>query len=389
MSVGKLSAKWSTLQRMTDVAKLARTKSRLLNVVIVLPAFSGGGAERVMLQVARYLDRGRFRITLIVLDGVGPLTGEIPEDVTVRDLSQPRLRKALPELRRQLREIGPDVVFSTMGYLNMGVLLSTIGILATCRFVVREANMPTSTVDALGSSLVASFGYRCLYRRAHNVLCNSERVRQSLVKAGVQSSRISVVRNPIDIDRLRHMAGHPVRTSDNLKFVTAGRLVHQKGFDRLLDWFSRANTNAELVILGEGAMRDELEAQIIQLGISERVSLSGYVSNPWPLIAEADAFLLPSRWEGMSNAALEALALGVPVIASDEAGGISELLAESPDGAITVATGAEAFIDAMNAVQCPIAPNELGESLLPEAFRLQVVLSDFERAITDNLNARY
>jgi glycosyltransferase involved in cell wall biosynthesis len=136
-------------------------------------------------------------------------------------------------------------------------------------------------------------------------------------------------------------------------------------------------------------MRDELAAQIIRLGIRERVSLYGYVSNPWPLIAQADDFLLSSRWEGMSNAALEALALGVPVIASDEAGGISELLAESPDGAVTVATGAEAFIDAMNTVQCPIAPNGLRESLLPEAFRLQVVLCDFERAIADNLNARY
>ena len=101
-------------------------------------------------------------------------------------------------------------------------------------------------------------------------------------------------------------------------FVCAvGSLSYQKGFDLLLSAFARlSDTSLHLVILGEGPLRSELEKQIRVLGIEERVHLPGFVKDPVNIIAQADLFVLSSRWEGFPNVLLEALSTGVPIVAA-------------------------------------------------------------------------
>jgi glycosyltransferase involved in cell wall biosynthesis len=113
------------------------------------------------------------------------------------------------------------------------------------------------------------------------------------------------------------------------------------------------------------------------LGIEGQVKFTGFVDNPWVYFAASDAFLLPSRWEGMPNAALEALALGVPVIATPESGGVAELSAASRPGAVTVAVVGRPFVQAMRQV----VSNQLRglrPSLLPSKYELESAISTFE-----------
>src|SRR3546814_18465284 len=88
--------------------------------------------------------------------------------------------------------------------------------------------------------------------------------------------------------------------------------------------------DGHLTILGDGAERDALLRQAEALHLASTVTFTGFVEAPWPYYAGADAFLMPSRWEGMPNAALEALACGTPVLATPEAGGLIELARRLP-----------------------------------------------------------
>ena len=130
---------------------------------------------------------------------------------------------------------------------------------------------------------------------------------------------------------------------------------------------------AKLVILGDGPLKVELEELAINLCISNKVLFLGYCDNPWQWYAGADAFLLPSRWEGMPNVALEALACGTPVIATAESGGIMEIKNSTIKNAVTVATSSDSFIEAMLEVKSR-GSKEMRESMLPKKYENELII---------------
>jgi glycosyltransferase involved in cell wall biosynthesis len=110
--------------------------------------------------------------------------------------------------------------------------------------------------------------------------------------------------------------------------------------------------------------------------VFDRVFFVGYIDNPWELIAASDVFLLPSRWEGMSNAALESLACGTPVIATAESGGILELSKCAKQGAVVVTSTEIEFCIEMEKFKSGNS-KQLKDSLLPERYCLENVLEAF------------
>ena len=343
-------------------------------IVFVLPSFAGGGAERVVLALAGALDRARIEAEIVVLDGRGPLSP--PAGIAIHDLCRPRLRHALRPLRAVLRARKPDSILSTMGYLNLAVLGMAPVLAGRPRLIVREANLPAKSIEAMRWPALARLAYRMLYPRADAVLCNARVVADALgTAARVPSARLHILDNPVDGAAIR--AGLvPVREpGPGPRFVAAGRLTHQKGFDRLIDMMGKLGVDAHLTILGDGSDRAALAARIVEKGLGARVRLAGFVPAPWAHYAGADAFLLPSRWEGMPNAALEALACGTPVIATPESGGIGEVAAESD--AVTLAAWGPAFRAAMaRAAPSPVAAPR--PSRLPARFALETVARRLE-----------
>jgi glycosyltransferase involved in cell wall biosynthesis len=108
--------------------------------------------------------------------------------------------------------------------------------------------------------------------------------------------------------------------------VAVGRLAPQKGFDILIEALARLPEDVRLVILGEGPQRAALQQQASRLGVAERLDLPGYCADPQAEIAAADCFVLASRFEGSPNALVEALATGVPVVATNCPYGPEEIL---------------------------------------------------------------
>ena len=334
-----------------------------------------------MLQIIASIDRERYSPSLIVLSGEGPLAELLPLDVPFVDLARPRLRHALPSLIGAIRRMRPQAVVSSLGYVNLALLAGRRLLPRGTRIIVREANMPSLSLPSGPRPGLMRWLYRRYYPRADAVICSSQMMLEEMASGiGVAPGRLHVLPNPVDAPALRaQTAALAAPTGNAVGFVAAGRLTRQKGFDRLIEVFAGLSGESRLTILGEGPERAALQARCNSLG--GRVQLPGFEDNPWPHYAAADAFLMPSRWEGMPNAALEALACGTPVIATPESGAIGEIAASAPAGAVTIAPWGESFAAAMAAVE-PSPGAIPGPSLLPPGHEPDAVARRFEEIVS-------
>jgi len=345
-------------------------------IALILPSFAGGGAERVALTLLARLDPARAAAEVGVLDAAGPLADTVPAHVAVRDLARPRLRDAAGAIVRWLRASRPDVVLSTFGYVNLALLALRPLLPATTRVFVREANTPSLALAHAPAPALTALAYRLLYPTADRVICLHRAMAEEMTaRFGVDARRVALLANPVEEARLR--AASPVRApGPGRRFVAAGRLARQKGFDRLIRLFGSLPGEDRLTILGTGPDAAALAALAESLGLADRVALPGFVAEPAGWFAGADAVLVASRWEGMPNVALEALACGTHVIATPESGGIGELAAEAPDGAVTVAAFGAPFLAAMAAVR-PAAAAAPRPSLLPARYEVEAAVRAF------------
>lgn len=353
-----------------------------IRVAFVLPDFGGGGAEKVTMTLLRNLDRERFAPELVVFARDGPLSEFVPADIVVRNLDRNRLRHAFVGLFRELSNLKADVLFSSVHHANLALLAMRPFLPGRPRVVVRESNTPSFSLPSLNFTFALRMGYRFLYPRADTIICISQKIREELARDfGVASSRLATLANPVDIEGIRALAKVGNLTSgEGVHFVAAGRLTPKKGYDRLLRLFAKTRSDAHLTILGDGPEEARLHQLSHQLGIANRVTLAGFVTNPWRYYAAADAFLVTSHWEGLPNAALEALACGAPVVATPEAGGIAEIVTEAPPGAVTLAAAGAPFVTALSGIR-PRSRAEMRKSLLPRRFDANEVAIGFAKLI--------
>jgi len=350
-----------------------------IKLLAVLPNFNGGGAERVTLNLLNSLSARGLRIGVLSFLSSGRLRVYLARAVETYDLETGSLKRSMLSVILAVRRLRPAVVFSSLGYVSMAMLVVKNIFPRGTHVWVREANLPSISLRNNRFPHLMHWAYGAFYRRADLVICSSLRMRDELVSGyGVPVHKTRILANPVDECAIRQRAiAAPVPKASAKRFVAAGRLTQQKGFDRLLEMFAEMNDrHAELVILGEGSLEAELKKQADVLGVASQVRFEGFSENPWAWFASADAFLMPSRWEGMPNAALEALACGLPVIATPESGGIAEVAAASRTGVVQVVEAGQPFIEAMKKVK-QRSNDVLAPSLLPPQYRLDSVVDTF------------
>ncbi|MBI3770065.1 MAG: glycosyltransferase [Deltaproteobacteria bacterium] len=307
-------------------------------VLFALPSLRGGGAERVIVTLLHHLDRDRFEPHLVLVEGTGPYFAHLPRDVPVHVLAAPRLRRAMLDMVRVIRRVRPTIVVSTQGYMNLA-LLGLRPFFPRARLIVREV---------IGERYLENSRFRALFyrvylrlvRRADRIVVQSDAVRCEMeARLAVAPGRVVRVYNPVDTARIDTAArvAPPLHDSGRPHVVAAGRLDHQKGFDLLLEAFQgvvRILGRGTLTILGDGPDRATLEARAAELGIASAVRFAGFQENPFAYFAAADLFVLSSRYEGLPNVVLEALACGCPAVAFDCPHGVREIVRDGMNGVL-------------------------------------------------------
>lgn len=210
-------------------------------------------------------------------------------------------------------------------------------------------------------------GYPRVLERLHAALVNtgmasklvnvSRKVLEQAASAGIRREHMTVIPNGIPQGESAHLDRASTRVElgiapDDVMILSVGRLVYQKGHEylvqamhRLLPDFPRARA----VICGEGPLRSQLEAQIERLGLARSVQLVGNRLDIDRFLRSADVFVLPSRWEGLPVALLEAMDAGLPVVAT-RVEGVEEVIQEESQGLLVPPEDARGLVDALWAV---------------------------------------
>ncbi|MBA7509985.1 N-acetylgalactosamine-N,N'-diacetylbacillosaminyl-diphospho-undecaprenol 4-alpha-N-acetylgalactosaminyltransferase [subsurface metagenome] len=314
-------------------------------ILFVIYSIYGGGAEKQMQYILRYIDRKKFELNLAVFHLTGTENELVPEDVPIFDLGT-KLRPASIFLTYKLisliKKIKPDRILSFLWGTNLISILA--GILTKTDFLISERTF--SKIDIKGYSLpkLRKKMISLLYPKAEKITTVSYDVRENLCKYfDIPESKIEVIYNGIDLEKIKKLKNeYEINLQSYL--LACGGLHKWKNYDFLIEVMAELKS-LSLVILGEGPLRKHLKEKAESLGVD--LILPGYINNPYPYFKKARAFVLTSLYEGFPNVVLEAMACGVPVVSVDCPGGVNEIIENGKTGLLVPSDDKKVLAGAM------------------------------------------
>jgi len=306
-----------------------------------------GGIERVYFNLAQILiDRG-ITIDLVVDTAPwSPFLDKLPKGLTLVDLQAHRFHQRLPKLIHYLNRERPAAMLSAQHFANEIAIMAAALSRPSVQAVVSEHTTMSVELDTLARwnprrNLLPVAG-TLTYRGNARIVAVSNGVARDVAKLfHISPAKIKTIYNPAInpdiIERAKIRPEHPWFAAGSPPVILGvGRLEEQKNFHNLIRAFGilRNSIDARLLILGEGSLRDVLQQQIEQLGLTEYASIPGFVDNPYSYLAHSSVFALSSDWEGLPTVIIEALAVGTPVVSTDCPSGANEILADGRYGAL-------------------------------------------------------
>lgn len=338
-----------------------------MRITFVSWTYGGGGAERVMVQMANYWSAKGWPVHIVTLQATDPIVCyPINHNVsqTFIDLAEVG-RKALPKmgllyqavaLRRVIFKTDPDAVISLMDGPNIYSLLATVG----THIPVFAAEHCDPNTRPLSKRM--EYLRKWTYRHAASVVTLTEKA-MSYFPARIRS-RGHVIPNSV-------LAPPPVEQNIRREklIVSIGRLNPVKGFDRLVSAFGKVAAKHQdwsLEIWGEGPERQMLESLVSNIGLGERIRLPGYTSRPDIVLRRASLFALSSSTEGFPMGLCEAMACGVPVVSFDCPSGPREIIRDGIDGLLVRGGDVGALSTAMDRLMSNLIEREQLAGHAPE-----------------------
>ncbi len=366
-----------------------------MRVTLVIYALGSGGAERVMSILANYWASQGWEITLILLvDPSQPAFYPLDPRIQLKSLGIAKNSTnplaaicnavwRVVTLRREIIASKPDAVISFMNSVNVCSILASwnLGV----PIIVSEHTYPgANDANRIWQSLM-----KWSYRHADLVtVLTQNAIPFYPATAGY---RTIVMPNPV-------LTPLPVVGIDRLlptpSLIAVGRLDPRKGFDLLMRAFHQLQAKYpewQLTILGEGALRSELEDLRSQLQLTDRVHLPGAVTNVREHLAQADLFVLSSRVEGFPMALCEAMACGIPVLATDCLSGPRDIIEDGVNGVLVATEDVAALVTGLDALMSdPTLRQQLAQNApqILDRFGLERVMEMWTDAIEKSIYRR-
>jgi glycosyltransferase involved in cell wall biosynthesis len=369
-------------------------KVRPARISFLLDNLTGGGAEKVILNLASGFTKLGHPVDILVCKMEGVLCNSIPAGVNLVPLkaSSPNLgflcairadpagfraiagmfpkRKPfgfIPSIAAHLKANRPAVLVSALPKSNINAVLAKYYSGVSTRVVVgAHINMSTQDAECYSSGksklrYMRPLMQRC-YRRADAVVAVSKGVAEDIAKyLSLDQDNVTTIYNPIDTKQIEALSyeslNHPWFDAGTVPLILGmGRFVAQKDFPFLLRAFAklREKRQARLVLLGgdessaeQREHRQELSRLAIQLGVQEDFDMPGFKVNPYPFLRKASVFVLSSRYEGFGNVLVEALLCGCPVVSTNCPSGPAEILADGKYGMLVPVGDGSRLADAI------------------------------------------
>lgn len=339
-------------------------------VLFFIGSMGGGGAERQVVDILKHLDRKAFSPYLYLHHRTGPLLDEVPEDVpvysfwenfagTLRSKIHFLLRTTTNARWKHLRRM---IVEHRISLVYTRTHAAAVDAYAACR------SLPVARVSVCDSDPFEDLCYfsndlksdrikltKAAYRSATQAVAVSEQTRQRLADFIGEGHRAPVaIANMIDLDRVHGLAMQPISDlpSDRVNLLTVGRIAPEKGhrdFLQALAMVVRQHGRRDLLwhILGVGPEERVLCSEAKRLSLEDNVAFQGFQKNPFPWYQRADLLCHPAKHEAFGLVFLEALACGLPVLASDSIGGVREVLGGGRYGEVVGVTSPECLADGL------------------------------------------
>ncbi len=364
-----------------------------IRIAFCITELDPGGAERALVRIVTGLDRERWSPHVYCLANRGPMADDLNVagvPLTCLDVHSGWDVGVIGRLTQALREFHPEILQTFMFHGNL------VGRLAAWR-----AGVPIVVAGVRVVEPDARWRMRLdrwTNRLVNHTVCVSRSVADTYRELGYRDDQLTVVPNGVDFDRFARAVPADLTIdgipADSRTIISVGRLHPQKGFDTLITAFadlvsqSQIPDSAHLLIVGEGPQREALELQVRQQRLTGRVHLIGRQAEVGSLLRAADLFVLASNWEGMPNVLLEAMAAGLPCVAT-QVEGVPELILDGQTGLLGTPnspdTLSQKIATLLNDAALSTRLATAGQSHVREHFTWSQTIAGFESVWTNQL----
>lgn len=306
--------------------------SKIKKICILSSGLAVGGAERFAINLATSITDQNIEVDLIIINKKKNSL-KVNNKINVIDLNISRSRYAILKIINYVYTNKPNLFISTQNYLNIIAFFSSLFCKKT-KFFFREANDPTKNhiYNNPFKNMIFFYLVKLTYTYADTLISPSKGVMLNLKKYYNLKRKIHVINNMVDKEKILIESNDNIDKYINLFnkpcIINIGRLEKQKNHELLINAFKDVlkNFNCNLIIIGDGSLKKNLQQQINDLKIDKNVYLLSKISNPYPFLKKSKVFVLTSDFEGFPNTILEALILGVKVISTNCESGPREIL---------------------------------------------------------------
>jgi glycosyltransferase involved in cell wall biosynthesis len=351
-----------------------------IKILFIIPSLAGGGAERVTSYLVNNLNKMHFDVVLVSITQLKN-DSYIVEPNRHINLGSKRVLFSFLSLNRVIKSEKPDIIFSTLTYVNVFLgLLKPIYDFKS-KLIARE-----STIPSINNKGIFRFFYNYLVRFSYKAydyfVCQSLAMKNDLVlNFGVNESMINIIYNPVQVP-INSVVN--INNSNIPNFVTIAMLRPEKGIKRIIDALVNLDFPFQYHIIGSGPEEKNLILYVQSLGLSDSIFFHGFSNNPSEFLLRADLFLQGSFYEGFPNALLESCINGVPVFAFESLGGTNELIIEGVNGKIF--TSKESF---SNAIKMKLWQNFDKQKIVDSTkskYSLDKIIAEYESLFVNVMN---
>lgn len=326
-------------------------------ILFLIPSLGGGGAERVLINLANNLDITKYKVTVQTIFDVGVNRNFLKKHITYI----PGFSKQFAGNTKVLKLFSPKRLYRLLVENSYDIVVSYLEgpsarIISGCPF--EDTKLVSWIHGEQHSVKTAAYSFRSVkearrcYGKYHKTICVAETVKKDFLSIFPNIQNCEVLYNTNEEAKILEQAKEivdDVEFSDEINIMSVGRLRTEKGYDRLVKVHARLleqGIKHHIYVLGNGSEGEALKKMISDYGVETTFHLLGFHTNPYKYVSKADLFVCSSRREGFSTAVTESLIMGIPVV-STLCSGAKELLGHNNEWGIVTENSAEGVFDGL------------------------------------------